>query len=64
MSVGGKGCYLTLVTTAVAYAFMVNIGSYFGILICIKLNPIDWKIFYTDRINCKYSEFTDNIVDC
>jgi hypothetical protein len=49
-------CYLTLVATAVAYAFMVDIGSYFGILICISLIPIEWNIFYTKRINCKYSE--------
>jgi len=49
-------CYLTLVITAAAYAFMVNISSYFGIPICINLTPTDWKFFYTERINCKYGE--------
>jgi len=52
----GKGCYLTLVTSAIAYAFMVNIGSYFGILFCINLIPIDRNIFYTEKKNCKHSE--------
>jgi len=52
-------CYLILVITAVAYSFMVNISSYFSILICINLSPTG-RIFFVPR---GYTASTVNVTD-